>query len=61
MHFKYQSYWNLYGIGKISLIKINDANIFTIYESLLKNIIKILPTIYQDKAKVPGKMDELRV
>ena len=40
---------------------IKNANIFTINESLLKNVIKILPTIYQNKAKIPGKMSEFRV
>ena len=34
---------------------INHVNIFTIYESLLENVIDILPAIYQNKTKVPGK------
>ena len=34
---------------------INNVNILTIIESLLLNVIKILPTIYQNKTKVPGK------
>ena len=40
---------------------INNANIFNIYESLLKNVIKILLTIYQNKAKVPWKMSKFQV
>ena len=40
---------------------VNDVNIFTIFESLHLNVIKILPTIYQNKTKVPGKMGKLRV
>ena len=32
-----------------------------VYESLFKNVIKIWTTIYQNKAKVPGKMSEFRV
>ena len=39
----------------------NNANNITIYESLLKEVIKILPTIYQNEAKVSGKMSEFRV
>ena len=34
---------------------INDASIFTIYESILQNIIKFLLTVYQSKTTVPGK------
>ena len=37
---------------------INNVNIFTIYESLLKNFLKILPKIYQNKTKVPGKSEK---
>ena len=33
----------------------NNLNIFTIHESLLKNVINILQAICQNKAKVPGK------
>ena len=35
---------------------INNVNIFTIYKSL--NVIKYLPTIYQNKTKVPGIMSK---
>ena len=34
---------------------INNVNIFTINRFLIKNVIKILPTIYQNKDKVSGK------
>ena len=34
---------------------INNVNIFTMYESLLQNV-KLLPTIKQNKTKVPGKI-----
>ena len=40
---------------------INNVNAFTIYESLVKNVIKILPTINQNKAKVPEKISECQV
>ena len=40
---------------------INNANIFIIYESLLKNVMKTLPKIHQNKAKVSGKMNEFWV
>ena len=43
----------------INLIIINNVNIFTIYESLLKSVLKILPTVYQNKAQVPGQSSEL--
>ena len=35
-------------------------NIFAIYESLLLNVMKILPTIYENKTKVPGKIRKFR-
>ena len=38
---------------------INNVNILTIIESLLLNVIKILPTIYQNKTKVPGKKQQV--
>ena len=34
---------------KIRLIVINNVNIFTTYESLLQNLMKILPKIYLNK------------
>ena len=36
-----------------------NADIFTIYESLLQNVINILPTIYQNKTKVPEKNEQV--
>ena len=38
---------------------INNANIFTIYESLFLSVIKALPIIYQNKTKVPGKIEQV--
>ena len=32
-----------------------NINVFTIYETL-QNFIKILPIIYQDETKMPGKV-----
>ena len=46
---------------KIRLIMTNNVNIFAIYESLLKNVTKILPTIYQNKTEVPGKSSKFQV
>ena len=46
--------WHFYGMVKIRLV-MKNVNILTINESLLKNGIKILPTIYQ-KLKFPGKV-----
>ena len=40
---------------KIPAIIIENVNIFTIYETLFKNVITILPTTYQNKTKMPGK------
>ena len=53
--------WNFYDMIKIRLIMIRNVNIFTIYESLLQNVTKILPTIYHNKTKVPRKMRKFRV
>ena len=39
---------------KIWLITVNNVNIFAIYESLLYDVIKVLPTIYENKTKVLG-------
>ena len=47
--------WNFDDILKIHLTRINNANIFTIHEYLIYNVMKILPTIYQNNPKVPGK------
>ena len=38
---------------------INNVNFFTIYEFLIQNVLKILPIIYQNKAKIPGKVSGL--
>ena len=38
-----------------------DVNIFAINESLLQNVIKILPTVYQNKTKVPRKSSKFQV
>ena len=46
---------------KIHLIVINNVNIYTIYQSLLYNVIKLLPTINQNKTEGPGKMSKFRV
>ena len=40
----------------IHLTMMKNVNIFTIYESLLKNAVKNLPIIYQKKTNVPGKI-----
>ena len=48
--------WDSYDMVKSGLIMINNVNIFTIYESLLQNVIKILPAIQHNKTKVLGKM-----
>lgn len=40
---------------------INNANIFTTYESLFKNVIKILLTIYPKKIEIPEKSSKFRV
>ena len=45
---------------KIRLITINNVNIFTIYEFLLFNVIKVLLAICK-KTKIPGKMNKFRV
>ena len=39
---------------KTFLTLINNVNIFTIYESLRQNVIKMLPTIFKNKTKVMG-------
>ena len=39
---------------KTFLTLINSVNIFTIYESLRQNVIKMLPTIFKNKTKVMG-------
>ena len=46
---------------KILLMTIYTVNIFTIHESLLQSVIKILATIYQNKAKIIGKSGKFRV
>ena len=40
---------------KIRVIIVLNVHTFTIYETLFKNIITILPTTYQNKTKIPGK------
>ena len=45
---------------KILLMTIYTVNIFTIHESLLQSVIKILATIYQNKAKIIGKSGKFR-
>ena len=39
--------WHFYDIIKICLIVVNNVNLFTMYESLLENFMKMLPTICQ--------------
>ena len=46
---------------KILLMAIYTVNIFTIHESLLQSVIKILATIYQNKAKIIEKSGKFRV
>ena len=46
---------------KIFFIMINYVNIFTLYESILLNVITSLSTIYQNKTKGPGKIREFQV
>ena len=43
---------------KIHLIVINNVNTFTIYESLLEHVTKILPKNYQNKNS--GKKNVIR-
>ena len=40
---------------KICVIIIQNANTFTIYETLFENVITISPITYQNKTKMPGK------
>ena len=40
---------------------IYQMNIWIIYESLLQNIMKILPIIYQNKTKVLGKSSKFQI
>ena len=40
---------------------ISNGNIFTIYESLLQNVMNTFPTIYQNKTKILGKMRKFRI
>ena len=40
---------------KIRVIIKQNANVLTIYVTLFKNVINILPTIYQNKSKMPGR------
>ena len=42
-------------------VNINNMKIFSIHESLLENVIKILLTIYQIKTKVLGKNSQFWV
>ena len=46
---------------KRRFIMIYNVNIFTMYESLLKNIIKVLPIIYQSKTKNLEESNKFRV
>ena len=46
---------------KICCVMIYNVNIFTIFGSLLQDVIKILPIIYQNKPKVTGKNSKFRV
>ena len=48
-----------FSIVKTDLKMINNVNIFTIYEFLLQNVIKLLPKIYQNK--VPGNSSKCRL
>ena len=40
---------------QILVVIIENVNIFDVYEILFRKVIKILPTIYQNKTKMPGK------
>ena len=44
-----------YDMVKILVIIISNVNIFTIYKALFENVATILPIIYQNKTKMPGK------
>ena len=50
---------NFYDMVKVCLIMINNVNI--IYESLIENVMKTLPTIYQQETKASGKTSKFRV
>ena len=40
---------------------INNVNIYTIYDSLCQNVMRILPTIYQNKTKLLEESRKFRV
>ena len=40
---------------KVRVIIISNVQISTIYEILFENFITVLPIIYQNKIKMPGK------
>ena len=44
---------------KVRVIIIRNVNFFTIYETLLENVIATLPITYQNKNKMPGKNYEI--
>ena len=44
---------------KVRAIIIRNVNFFTIYETLLENVIATLTITYQNKNKMPGKNYEI--
>ena len=40
---------------KIRVVIIQNLNVFTIYETLLQNVINISPIIYRNKSKMPWR------
>ena len=46
---------HFYDMVKICIIIIWNVNIFTIYDTSFENVMRILPTTYQNKTKMPGK------
>ena len=44
-----------YDMVKICVIIITNVNVFTKCETLIENVIRILPITYQIKTKIPGK------
>ena len=57
VQFKCKVKWLFYSMVKICL----NEKYFYRYESSLQNVLKILPTIYQNKANVPGKSSKFLV
>ena len=53
--------WHFSDMVKIRFIMTNNVNIFTLYESLLQNVMQILRTIFKKKTNVLGKSSKFQV